>query len=77
MQNEHIFLCERGTLKLFGYCKELVNKDKIIEIFLKYLKENNKEQMPMELVFKEIIKNKEFINLNFYDARNIFKKVWK
>ena len=74
LANEHIFLCERGTLKLFGYCKELVNKDKIIEIFLKYLKENNKEQMPMELAFKEIIKNKEFINLNFYDARAILKK---
>ena len=74
ISNQNIYLCERGTYKLFRTCPEIKNKDKIINFFIKYLKENNIEQSPMEPVFKEIIKLPQFKDLNFYDARAIIKK---
>ncbi len=74
ISNQNIYLCERGTYKLFRRCPEIKNKDEIINFFIKYLKENNAEQSPMEPVFKEIIKLTQFKDLNFYDARAIIKK---
>lgn len=74
ISNQNIYLCERGTYNLFIRCPEIKNKDEIINFFIKYLKENNVEQSPMEPVFKEIIKLPQFKDLNFYDARAIIKK---
>ena len=74
ISNQNIYLCERGTYKLFRTCPEIKNKDKIINFFVKYLKENNIKQSAMEPVFKEIIKLPQFKDLNFYDARAIIKK---
>ncbi len=71
--NSSIYLCERGTFKLLKYCSEINNRDKIIDFFINYLKKNNKVQMAMEIIYKEAIKEKEFNNLNFYDARAIIK----
>ena len=72
--NPNIYLCERGTYKLFKFCPEIKNREKIINFFTNYLKKNNQEQLAMELVYKETIKEKDFNNLNFYNARAIIKK---
>ena len=74
LSNQNIYLVERGTYKLFKFCPEIKNKDMIIEIFIRYLKNNNLEQSPMEPIFKEIRNLSDFKNLNFYDARAIIKK---
>ena len=71
--NSSIYLSERGTYKLLKYCPEINNRDKIIDFFINYLKKNNKTQMGMEIIYKDAIKEKEFNNLNFYDARAIIK----
>lgn len=72
--NRFIFLCEKGTYKLFKYCDEIVNSEKIVNEFSQYLNKNNLNQCRLELAFKEIIKKKEFEKLNIYDARAIIKK---
>ena len=74
LSNNDIYLIERGTYKLFRNCKELGRKDKIINAFINNLNNQSKKQIPMELAFKEIILDKEFKDLNFYDARAIIKK---
>ena len=74
LHNEDIYLSERGTIKLFKFCREIKNKDEIISFFIRYLKNYNKNEIAMETVFKEIIKINKFKNLNFYDARAIIKK---
>ena len=74
LSNQNIYLIERGTYKLFRFCPEIKNKNMIIEIFIKYLKNNKLEQSPMEPIFKEISNLSDFKNLNFYDARAIIKK---
>ena len=71
--NSKIYLCERGTYKLLQFCPEISNREKIIDFFINYLKKNNKTQMAMEIIYKEIIKEKDFNKLNFYDARTIIK----
>ena len=74
IHNEDIYLSERGTIKLFKFCSETQNKDEIIDFFINYLKVNNKNEIAMETVYKEIIKIDKFENLNFYDARAVIKK---
>ena len=74
LSNPYIYLSERGTLKLFKYNNEIKNKDQIINNFIKYLKENNINEIAMEIAFNEITKKEEFENLNFYDARAIIKR---
>ena len=71
--NENIYLCDKGTHKLLKFCKELNNKDKIISIFIKTLKDLNLEQSDLERIYQKVIKIDEFKNLNFYDARAIIK----
>ena len=71
--NENIYLCDKGTHKLLKFCKELNNKDKIISIFIKTLKDLNLEQSDLESIYQKVIKIDEFKNLNFYDARAIIK----
>lgn len=72
--NKEIYLCERGTYKLFRNCPQIKNKDKIIDFFIDFMNKNAHKQIAMENIYKEIIKKKEFLNLNFYDARAIIKK---
>ena len=72
--NKYIFLCQKGTYKLFRYCDEIINSEKIVEEFTHYLNNNNLNQCRLELAFKEIIKKKEFKKLNLYDTRAIIKK---
>ena len=71
--NELIYLSEKGCHKLVKFCKELKNKEKIIAIFIKTLKDLNFEQSDMEHIYKKVTNINEFENLNFYDARAIIK----
>ena len=72
--NKFIYLCEKGTYRLFRFCPENKNIDLIVNEFINYLKTNNLEQSRMKTVFKAIIKKEKFQKLNFYDARAIIKK---
>ncbi len=74
LTNQSIYLSERGTYRLFRYCNEIKNKNEIIDLFIKYLQDNNLEQSSMEPAFKEITNLSQFQDLNFYDARAIIKK---
>ncbi len=71
--NSKIYLCERGTYRLLQFCPEISNREKIIDFFINYLKNNNKVQMAMEIVYKDLIKEGDFNNINFYDVRAIIK----
>mgnify|MGYP001425186407 CR=1 FL=1 len=71
--NSKIYLCERGTYRLLRFCPEISNREKIIDFFINYLKNNNKVQMAMEIIFKDLIKERDFNNINFYDVRAIIK----
>ena len=71
--NNDIYLIDRGTYKLLRFCPELSRKEKIINIFVEYLKKTKKDEAAMEIAFNEITLNNEFKNLNFYDARAIIK----
>ena len=72
--NPDIYLSDRGTIKLFKFCKEIKNKNEIIDFFINYLKSHQKNSCSMEFAFKELIGIEKFKNLNFYDARAIIKK---
>ena len=72
--NKFIYLCERGTYKLFKYCSENKAIDLIIDEFIDYLKTNDLDKSQMKTAFEEITKKKQFQKLNFYDARAIIKK---
>jgi len=52
---------------------EISNREKIIDFFINYLKKNNKTQMAMETIYKDLIKERDFNNINFYDVRAIIK----
>ena len=71
--NNDIYLIDRVTYKLLRFCPELSRKEKIINIFVEYLKKTKKDEAAMEIAFNEITLNNEFKNLNFYDARAIIK----
>ena len=71
--NSKIYLCERGTYRLLQFCPEISNREKIIDFFTNYLKKNNKTQMAMETIYKDLIKERDFNNINFYDVRAIIK----
>ena len=71
--NDLIYLSDRGCHKLIKFCKELKNKEKIIAIFIKTLKDSNLEESDLEYIYKKVINITEFENLNFYDARAIIK----
>ncbi len=73
ISNKNIYLCDKGTHKLLKFCKELNNKEKIISIFIKKLKDLNLKQSDLESIFQKVIEIEEFKNLNFYDARAIIK----
>ncbi len=72
--NKHIYLCERGTYKLFNLCPVIKNKDQVILLFKNYLQDNNIDQCTLDEAFQSIIKIEEYKNLNFYDARCIIRK---
>jgi hypothetical protein len=71
--NDLIYLSDRGCHKLIKFCKELKNKEKIIAIFIKTLKDSNLDESDLEYIYKKVINITEFENLNFYDARAIIK----
>ncbi len=71
--NSKIYLCERGTYRLLQFCPEISNREKIIDFFTNYLKKNNKTHMAMETIYKDLIKERDFNNINFYDVRAIIK----
>jgi len=71
--NELIYLNDRGSHKLLKFCKELKNKEKVVAIFIKTLKDFNLEESDMEYIYRKVININEFENLNFYDARAIIK----
>ncbi|MDC1338453.1 hypothetical protein N8160_03580 [Pelagibacteraceae bacterium] len=71
--NELIYLSDIGCHKLIKFCKELKNKEKIVAIFIKTLKDFHLEESDMEYIYRKVININEFENLNFYDARAIIK----
>ena len=71
--NELIYLSDKGCHKLIKFCKELKNKEKIVAIFIKILKDWNLKESDMEYIYRKVININEFENLNFYDARAIIK----
>ena len=73
LHNQSIYLCERGTYKNMKFLSTVKNKTNILKIFIKEIKTLGKTQCAMEDVFTQVKKNKEFNNLNFYEARAIIK----
>ena len=73
LHNQSIYLCERGTYKNMKFLSTVKNKTSILKIFIKEIKALGKTQCEMEDVFAQVKKNKEFNNLNFYEARAIIK----
>ena len=71
--NELIYLSDKGCHKLIKFCKELKNKEKVVAIFIKTLKDFHLEESDMEYIYRKVININEFENLNFYDARAIIK----
>jgi len=73
MSNRDIYLCERGTYKNLKFLSLVKNKTSILKVFIKEIKKLGKIQCAMEDVFAQVKKNKEFNNLNFYEARSVIK----
>ena len=73
ISNKDIYLCERGTYKNLKFLSAAKNKTNILKAFIKEIKTLGKTQCAMEDVFVQVKKNKEFNNLNFYEARTVIK----
>jgi hypothetical protein len=71
--NKDIYLSESGIFKNLKFLSSTKNKIGIIDAFIKEIKTLGKTQCAMEDVFKQVKKNKEFNDLNFYEARAVIK----
>jgi len=73
LSNRDIYLCERGAYKHLKFLSLIKNKTSILKAFIKEIKTLDKTQCAMEDIFVQVKKNKEFDNLNFYEARAVIK----
>jgi len=73
ISNKDIYLCERGTYKNLKFLSAVKNKTSMLNVFIKEIKTLGETQCAMEDVFKQVKKNKEFNDLNFYEARAVIK----
>lgn len=71
--NPYIYLSARGKFKHLKYLSLLNKKNKVIEIFIDKIKKNFKEEVLLLNVYQKVIKEKEFNNLDFFEARAIIK----
>ena len=73
ISNKDIYLCERGTYKNLKFLSAVKNKTSMLNVFIKEIKTLGETQCAMEDVFAQVKKNKEFNDLNFYEARTVIK----
>jgi DNA-directed RNA polymerase alpha subunit len=71
--NPYIFLCGRGKYKHIKYLNLIDEKDEIIQFFIKEIKKTEKKEILFVTVYKKVIEENKYRNLDFYEARAIIK----
>jgi len=71
--NSFIYLSERGTYKLLKFNNILNDRSEILMYILDICKNNYREQISLDFIYKEIKKKEKYNDINFYDLRLIIK----